>query len=1090
MTFFDNHFLFSETYIKDYINEKRKKDEINSQLENAFTQVKVWTKEYTKGDYEDDPWTDYIDAILDVLGFSNKKKIDNYRLLYTNTVTEEEKPVALCYIVEKDEDLDSVKKGKYYSYNAIRKGKDNKVEWVLLTNGYKWRIYNTTNISPYENYLEVDIEASIKSNNEADEAFKLFYLFFNVRTYYLEDDGELMIEKIKEASGKKAESIEDFLRGKSEEILTYLCYGLKENMNKEFFTDEDRRNIYKDAITLLYRMLFFGYAESRGLLPVRENDPEYVISFSKLCEDAKNEQNSGDILDIKDGYEYWDKLDEFLRIYVDQSYNGGLFNNEDKPILREYKISNGYLAKCLAEISYNKDKNNIFTEKIEYKDLSVRNLGAIYEGLLEYQLFIAGERLVIKRSNGKIKYVKASETKLTRSDVKNIIEPGQVYLSQDASERKDTGSYYTPEDVVEYIVGNTVGKKLEELKSELRESLHELYAQLNYAPSESSRRIIINHIDEKILDFVEKKILDVSIIDSAMGSGHFLVNAAYRLANGIVEIICENNWESDIEIEVNIKYWKRKVVENCIYGIDINELAVALARLSLWLISASNDKALSFIDHHLKVGDSIIGTDRKHIELTHDDKERTFFDVSYDSMIQPILGKYEEIRAIGSNTKGDVELQNDIYKQIQEEIKLLKMKFNYYLASQYAGGIEDADQYALIMNSKSYETFEKEGIKELLQYANDNKFFHWELEFPEVLQKGGFDIVIGNPPYVDVKESDYKYTTLDFPGTRNLYSYMIDHNLRIVKKKNFKMAYIIPISLVSSDRMKKLRERLLNVKEAKISFINIDSSKNPGTLFKDVITRVSIFSIDKNKYENNSCTTTSNYLKFYMSDRKRLLHNLNTVNLDQSYMIEGIIPKIGHEIEKNILEKILSKTKTTIKNYAVDNNPENRMYFKRLGITYYATGFSTPPLFILNGEKRISTTLDSIDLIDGAPKYIPLCLLYSSLFYWFLTAYSNCYDLKKNDIYRLPINILDKTFNIDEFKHLFLEIEGSMKKNARIVTYNKRLGKTQYAEFRPRKSKSLFDRVDKLLANYYGFSGDEYNYIVNYDFKFRTDTTE
>jgi type I restriction-modification system DNA methylase subunit len=157
-------------------------------------------------------------------------------------------------------------------------------------------------------------------------------------------------------------------------------------------------------------------------------------------------------------------------------------------------------------------------------------------------------------------------------------------------ERKETGAYYTPEDVVEYIVNNTVGRKLKELKEELALQRNELLDKLSYEPVESYKKAFRNQIDEITMDFINNKILSLSIIDSAMGSGHFLVNAAYRVANEIVEIICENSWENN-DIIADITYWKRKVVENCIYGIDINGLSVALARLSLWLISASNDKA-------------------------------------------------------------------------------------------------------------------------------------------------------------------------------------------------------------------------------------------------------------------------------------------------------------------------------------------------------------------------------------------------------------------------------------------------------------------------------------------------------------------
>ena len=249
--------------------------------------------------------------------------------------------------------------------------------------------------------------------------------------------------------------------------------------------------------------------------------------------------------------------------------------------------------------------------------------------------------------------------------------------------------------------------------------------------------------------------LALSIIDSAMGSGHFLVNAAYRVANEIVDIVSENKWETtNDDIIVDVMHWKRKVVENSIYGIDINGLSVALARLSLWLISASNNKALSFLDHHLKEGNSIIGTDRKQVEVR--DASSPVLDVQYSDYMREVLRKYDELKAIGSNTKSDVAKQKEIYDEINEELKLVKKKYDYYLANQFIGGIEKDIAYINLLRRTDVTEFEKNELSELWRFAEEKKFFHWELEFPEVFINGGFDIVIGNPPYVEINEIEYE----------------------------------------------------------------------------------------------------------------------------------------------------------------------------------------------------------------------------------------------------------------------------------------------------------------------------------------------
>lgn len=1079
MRYFDNHFLFSETYIKEYIKEEnKKKNRVNDDIESAFKQIKDWNYEYVAGEYAREPWFDYIDSILDVLGFIKTSKNEN-RLIYANTISEGEKPVAVCHFIGKEESVGSTRKGKYYSYNALKAAKEYGVNWAMLTNGYQWRIYNTKNVSPYENYLEVDIQESLNNNTMADDAFKLFYLFFNVRTYY-QNDGELAIEKIKELSDKKAETIEETLRGKAEEILKELCYGLKENMNKEDFTEKEKKAIYNDAIIILYRLLFFGYAESRGLLPIIENDPEYTDSYKNLCDDAKDQHNNGEVYSTKDGFEFWQRLDTQLRVYVDRSYNGGLFHNEDKPILKEHRIANGRLTKCLAELSYNLDKTGKYTEAIEYKDLSVRNLGSIYEGLLEYQLFIADERMVQRKSKGQVKYLRATEVKLQNSDLKNIIEKGGIYLSQDALERKETGAYYTPEDVVVYIVENTVGKKLQELKEELWENKKELLKQLSYEPVVSHQRALQLQIDKITLDFINEKILSLSIIDSAMGSGHFLVNAAYRVANEIVEIVSENDWESDNDIiESDIQHWKRKVVENCIYGIDINGLSVALARLSLWLISASNNKALSFIDHHLKEGNSIIGTDRSHVEI-RGSKDNLFGALSYEDYMGPILEKYKDLKTVGSATKADVVRQKDIYDQINEDLKLAKKKYDYCLASRYAGGIDDKLAYFDILSSKDMSDFEKEEMEPLWETAEEKNFFHWELEFSEVFQKGGFDITIGNPPYVEAESNEYIEITLT-NKCHNLYAYMIETNLNKMKSKGF-LGVILPTACLSTPRMASLQKLLIS-RTRRVNFSTFDD--RPAKIFQRLESmRVAIITGELSNEKEIHEIYTTKYNRWYAEERERLFANLHFVKLTKYDYLEGYIPKVGSEFEDSIYRKLFSKGKK-IENYVVNRFTDNGLHYG-YGVRYW-----------IKGMDKSSEEIDTIQRkstgdkrLDFAAKYnnkVFTALVNSSIFFLYFTSFSDARNLTKNTINSFPFEYEELT---EQQTSLLIKITEKLMKdyinnsNLKTCSYLA-TGNITYREYFPKKSKKIIDEIDDILSDYYGFDAEELDYIKKFEARFR-----
>ena len=793
-----NHFLFSETYLNDVLG-KMKKDEIQ-EYDTIFDNIYSWYQEYK------DAWTLFEDIVLDTLGFE-KVPEGLFRMLRADMG----KVPVIAYMLDKECDLNSTVKGKYYAVDAVQYAKKKDINWAIVTNGIRWRLYNTISVSPYEFYFETDLSEALETGR-ADAATRAFGRMFSAIAYKQDVNSSVcQMDSFNEASHSAEENIEDVLRSKAESILKGLCYGLKENMCLSVFDDKQRKQIYDDSIVLLYRLLFLGYAEARNLLPVVKDDPDYQDSFSALCRDARDYYVSGNLNAVGDAFDLWTRLDSQLRIYVDKNYNGGLFSNEDKPVLREYRIANRHLAICLMELAYVSGKKKDYLQKIEYKDLSVRNLGAIYEGLLEYQLFIADELMVQRKAKEKVSYIKASETRLTNSDKNNLVQPGEIYLSQDALERKETGAYYTPEDVVEYIVKNTVGEKLAELKKELDEELAELRDELSYEPVEQNRQMIQREIDEKTVEFINDKILSLSIIDSAMGSGHFLVNAAYQVANFVVDLLETNCWENG-EINADVTYWKRRVVENCIYGIDINSLSVLLARLSLWLISASNDKALSFIDHHLKCGNSLMGTTLNKVQYF--DEDIPILSVTKDQYIYPVLKKYNRIKTIGSDTKESVRLQHSIYDEILEDLKVVRKKMDYYLACQYIGQIIDSVEYRSVLLADSMHFFENEDFSEIFKIADKNQFFHWEIEFPEVYMAGGFDLLIGNPPYgANLSEKNKEFFKLIYENvhmrTPDTFNYFIAKAFDFLKDDG-EVSFIVPSNLLFQNEYEKTRKFLLS----------------------------------------------------------------------------------------------------------------------------------------------------------------------------------------------------------------------------------------------------------------------------------------
>ena len=321
-------------------------------------------------------------------------------------------------------------------------------------------------------------------------------------------------------------------------------------------TDFDRTNppldkIHANCLILLYRLLFILYAESRGLLPVENPDYAARYSLAALAGTIHDALDRDDLI-IPTISDYWARLRGLFTLINDgwlhlvPQYNGGLFNPEHHPFLEEYELGNEALARVIELLTRTARR-----ERIAYRDLDVRHLGNIYEGLLEYQPQIAAQDLVVDSKRGR-------EAVIPKSSPDQAIDyrEGEVYLLTDKGDRKATGSYYTPDYIVRYIVENTL------------------------APLCKNKSV-----DE---------ILSLKILDPATGSGHFLVGVVDYLAEELITHPMAPIMTESASEETELAYWRRRVVESCVYGVDLNPMAVELAKLSLWLHTVAKGEPLSF----------------------------------------------------------------------------------------------------------------------------------------------------------------------------------------------------------------------------------------------------------------------------------------------------------------------------------------------------------------------------------------------------------------------------------------------------------------------------------------------------------------
>jgi hypothetical protein len=394
------------------------------------------------------------------------------------------------------------------------------VAWVIVTNGKLWRLYSQHTHSRATNYYEIDLEEALALTSSAtahvDESFRYFWLLFRCQAF--------KPALVKREGKEEKLTFLDRLRAESEDYAKELGERLKKRIFEEIFphlaagfityrrahgeavshlSEETLREVFQGTLTLLYRLLFVLYAEARDLLPIREVRGYFEASLTKLNREVA--EAAGTVADEAEAQlkkHYHDDstqlYDWLLRLFqlVDRGeaalnvpvYNGGLFLSEpnledDSPeaqaacFLNGTKVPDRFLAQALNLLSRDVDEKRQDLVFIDYKSLGVRQLGSIYEGLLEFKLRIADRKLaIVKDKNREIyrEFKELSETEQERAERQGrIVKKGQIFLENDKRERKATGSYYTPDHIVEYIVEHAVGPVLDEKFEAMRPKLRE-----------------------------------------------------------------------------------------------------------------------------------------------------------------------------------------------------------------------------------------------------------------------------------------------------------------------------------------------------------------------------------------------------------------------------------------------------------------------------------------------------------------------------------------------------------------------------------------------------------------------------------------
>jgi len=885
-----NSNLFSGYYLDERVADLDAWD-CDEEAEKAFEQVRnLWDKEGSLlPSYNEDELIDtWIAEVVDILGHGTSSEVTlpeggGYvdRLLFENDEVRREgakraldgdreglfsRASAILEAKQWDADFearfaeqrsyrDASHQIKYY---LERTSSD--LKWGVLTDGKKWRLYGTKDYET-QTYYEVDLPEIIESRDL--EAFKYFYVFFRPEAF-VETAGSSFLDDVWSESETAAQELGEDLQDNVFRALRVLGKGFVESNDLRIDPDDEaaRDELKEQSLVLLYRLMFVLYAESRGLIDPDDPDAseEYHEYFSL---EAKREDIIDEVegLDIESGAAFdeefsqysssiWGRLTELFEL-IDEGeenldippYNGGLFSREDNAFLTENEVKDPYIAEVIFWLSTTENNEGDHVPA-DYADLDTRHLGSIYEGLLEHEFRIAGpEGVAAVAAEGGQVWKPGDEVSV--ADAVEVVDEGGLYVVNDEGERKATGAYYTPDYVVTYIVEETVDPLIDEIDADLREE--------GLQPSDQ----------EYFVEFYQG-VKDLTVLDPAMGSGHFLTKATGYLTEQVMSVVREQEIQSYDEQDI-----RREISKEVIYGVDVNGMAVELSKLSMWLETLAADQPLAFLDHHVKMGNSLVGSDIMEV-LSEDGGDddtgqitltQAFARVRQDTL-EHVMELMADLLAFDNDSLESVKSMEELYDEIRDD-PLYKRLFelaNVHTAEEFgcdvpddayeqmAGAIEDEDDWAEIAG--------EDWFKNAQATAAEQDFFHWELEFPEVffdldgekLAGAGFDVVVGNPPYVRIHrightQADYIQNKFNTTSQKTDLSLpFLETGIRITSERG-SAAYISTSQWLSTDYGEVARKYFSNGLISKI----VDFGTLP--VFKNVSTYPAIFVLNGDESE-------------------------------------------------------------------------------------------------------------------------------------------------------------------------------------------------------------------------------------------------
>jgi hypothetical protein len=606
-----------------------------------------------------------------------------------------------------------------------------------------------------------------------------------------------------------------------------------------------------------------------------------------------------------------------------------------------------------------------------------------------------------------------------------------------------------------------------------------------------AEEVISNAEGPELLRAFYKAIESISVLDPACGSGAFLfaaLNILERLYDvcltrmqAFVDDLERSNQKHSPEkysgfrkilTEMNDKsrhpspryfIFKSIILKN-LYGVDIMEEATEICKLRLFLKLVAQVNAgdriepLPDIDFNIRVGNTLVGftseTELKTVLESKLDFDNKIRDIKERAELAGLaFSRFRMLQMEYGQDAGDFRIAKT---EIQKRLSELRDELDIYLSGDYGIRRDDVRGYAT--------------------WRRSHHPFHWFVEFYGILFSGGFDAVIGNPPYIVYPSRNVNYRVLDSRfvtiAARNIYAFFFEQSLRLAKQ-TANVGLIVQLTAISSERVEPLQDLL----QQRGNIYSIPFPRRPQSVFTDVEMPVVILISSPISSVLKFRTTSVN--RFYSQERPCVTERLM---LAQHEIRENRhrIAKLGSRSQVELWRKV--RAHPNVLGTLACSNSESSMYYQE-ACRYWVKAIRGKPFFRRNGQRMKPPHGRTIHFVNDASADFATCLLNSSLFYWLYSVMCDCEHVNDSFVRQFPV---PADWERVDWSTLCVQLMASLNHNAiRKVISTKQGHKIEYDEINAANSKMVIDEIEAALAEVYGFSQTDLDFVINYDLKYR-----